>query len=258
MVRAIRLITVERGYDPRKFALLAFGGAGPLLATPLARELGLSTIVVPPGPGLLCALGLLVADARRDFSRTRIVPLENGAAAAVAEAAAELSAQADQWFAQENAAPAARSLDWAADLRYLGQSHEITLPMPDGPASANLVPSLAEAFGAEHARLYGYAADAPVELVTMRATARVAVSRPPLEAAAPQARDVAAAVRGNRQVHFAGAGFVKCPIYDRAAIPEGIPVAGPAVVEQMDTTTVVFPGHRFERDRTGNLVLQFS
>jgi N-methylhydantoinase A len=74
----------------------------------------------------------------------------------------------------------------------------------------------------------------------------------------PQARDIAAAVRGNREVHFPGAGFVKCPIYDRAAIPEGVAVMGPAVIEQMDTTTVVFPGRRFERDRTGNLVLQFS
>ncbi len=107
MVRAIRVTTVEQGYDPRKFALLAFGGAGPLLATPLARELGLSTIIVPPGPGLLCALGLLVADARRDFSRTRIVPLKNDAADAIDKAARELSAQAEFWFAEENAKPAA-------------------------------------------------------------------------------------------------------------------------------------------------------
>jgi N-methylhydantoinase A len=256
MVRAIRVITVEQGYDPRKFALLAFGGAGPLLATPLARELGLSTIIVPPGPGLLCALGLLVADARRDFSRTRIVPLKNGAATAIGEAARELSAQAERWYAEENIAPAARALEWAADLRYLGQSHEITLPMALGPADKHAVAHLAEAFGKEHSRLYGYAADAPVELVTMRLTARASVSRPPLEVEAHAAGDAAAAVRGSRQVHFPGAGFVKCPIYDRDGIPEGIATAGPAVIEQMDTTTIVFPGQKFERDRTGNLILQ--
>ena len=256
MVRAIRVITVEQGYDPRKFALLAFGGAGPLLATPLARELGLSTIIVPPGPGLLCALGLLVADARRDFSRTRIVPLKNGAATAIGEAARELSAQAERWYAEENIAPAARALEWAADLRYLGQSHEITLPMALGPADKHAVAHLAEAFGKEHSRLYGYAADAPVELVTMRLTARASVSRPPLEVEAHAAGDAAAAVRGSRQVHFPGAGFVKCPIYDRDRIPEGIATAGPAVIEQMDTTTIVFPGQKFERDRTGNLILQ--
>jgi N-methylhydantoinase A len=256
MVRAIRVITVEQGYDPRKFALLAFGGAGPLLATPLARELGLSTIIVPPGPGLLCALGLLVADARRDFSRTRIVPLKNGAATAIGEAARELSAQAERWYAEENIAPAARALEWAADLRYLGQSHEITLPMALGPADTHAVAHLAQAFGKEHSRLYGYAADAPVELVTMRLTARASVSRPPLEVEARAAGDAAAAVRGSRQVHFPGAGFVKCPIYDRDGIPEGIATAGPAVIEQMDTTTIVFPGQKFERDRTGNLILQ--
>ena len=256
MVRAIRVITVEQGYDPRKFALLAFGGAGPLLATPLARELGLSTVIVPPGPGLLCALGLLVADARRDFSRTHIVPLKNGAAAALEEAAKELSAQAERWFTEESAAPKARTLDWAADLRYLGQSHEITLPMASGPTDQGVVARLAEAFGKEHSRLYGYAADAPVELVTMRLTARVSVSRPPLEVEAPQARDVSAAVRGMRPVHFPDVGFVKCPIYDRTAIPEGFATAGPAVIEQMDTTTIVFPGQKFERDRTGNLILQ--
>jgi len=258
MVRAIRVITVERGYDPRNFALLAFGGAGPLLATPLARELGLGTVIVPPGPGLLCALGLLVADARRDFSRTHIVALKNGAARAIGAAAAELSAQAERWFAEENAAPPARVLDWAADLRYLGQSHELTLPLVHGPSDPDVVARLAEALGREHARLYGYAADAPVELVTMRLTARVAVARPPLEVQAPAGRDAAQAIRGTRPVHFPGAGFVKCPIYERAAIPVGVATAGPAVIEQMDTTTIVFPGQQFERDEAGNLILQPS
>jgi N-methylhydantoinase A len=258
MLRAIRVITVERGYDPRKFALLAFGGAGPLLATPLARELGLSTIIVPPGPGLLCALGLLVADARRDFGRTHIVPLKNGAATAISEAAGELSAQAERWFSEENAPSKSRALDWAADLRYLGQSHEITVPMASGPAANNVVAELADAFGKEHARLYGYAADAPVELVTMRLTARVSVSRPPLEPATIYARNISAVARGTRQVHFLGVGFVRCPIYDRMAIPEGLATPGPAVIEQMDTTTIVFPGQKFEHDGTGNLILQSS
>ena len=256
MVRAIRGITVEQGYDPRKFALLAFGGAGPLLATPLARELGLSTIIVPPGPGLLCALGLLVADARRDFSRTRIVPLKDGGETTIGNAAQDLSAQAERWYAEENIAPAVRVLDWAADLRYLGQSHEITLPMALGPTDKDVIADLAEAFRKEHSRLHGYAADAPVELVTMRLTARASVSRPPLEVEAPRARDLAGAMLGSRQVHFPGVGFVKCPIYDRDGIPEGVASAGPAVIEQMDTTTIVFPGQEFERDRTGNLVLQ--
>src|SRR5205807_598570 len=159
---------------------------------------GLSTIIVPPGPGLLCALGLLVADARRDFSWTHIVPLNNGAETAMGEAAGELSAKAERWFAEENAASDTRALDWAADLRYFGQSHEITLPVPSGPCAENVVAELADAFGKEHTRLYGYAADAPIELVTMRLTARVSVSRPSIEVTARIAGDLSAAMRGTR------------------------------------------------------------
>jgi N-methylhydantoinase A len=143
-------------------------------------------------------------------------------------------------------------------VRYLGQSHEITLAIAAGPLDIDVVARLSDAFGKEHSRLYGYAAEAPMELVTMRATARVSAARPPLEAATPTTRVDAVAAHDSRQVHFPGAGFVKCPIYARSAIPEGIAIAGPAVIEQMDTTTIVFPGQRFERDRTGNLVLQFS
>jgi N-methylhydantoinase A len=258
MVRAIRVITVERGYDPRKFSLFAFGGAGPLMATPLARELGIDTIVVPPGPGLLCALGLLVADARRDFSQTSIIHLENSATAAIGKIAGKLSAQAEQWFNEEKAASPARVVDWAADLRYLGQSHEITLPIPNSPFDGRIVEQLAELFKAEHTRLYGYAADAPIEVVTMRATARITNSRPPLDAKIPKRDDLSAALRSNRQVHFPETGFVKCPVYERLAVPPGIKINGPAVLEQMDTTTVVFPGQRVESDRFGNLIVKFS
>ena len=186
MVRAIRVITVEQGYDPRKFALLAFGGAGPLLATPLARELGLGTIIVPPGPGLLCALGLLVADARRDFSRTRIVPLKNGAADGDRRAAAaELSAQAERWFAEENSCAGRAGISFGRPIcATSARATRSRCRWRTGPGATQRIARLADAFGKEHSRLYGYAADAPVELVTMRLTARVSVSRPPLEVAA--------------------------------------------------------------------------
>ena len=258
MVRAIRVITVERGYDPRAFALLAFGGAGPLLATPLARELGIDTILIPPGPGLLCALGLLVADARRDFSRTRILPLRNGAGASIAETARALGAQAEDWFADDYQASVTRAIDWAADLRYQGQSHELTLPIGGGPFAADVVERLATAFNGEHARLYGYAADAPIEVVTLRATARVATAQPPLDGEAPQsAISIARGVKGPRGAFSGALGFVACPVYDRDLLPEGAAIAGPAIIEQMDTTTVVFPSQRIDRDALGNLIMRF-
>ena len=129
MVRAIRVITVEQGNDPRHFSLLAFGGAGPLLAAPLAQELGMNTIIVPPGPGLLCALGLLVADARRDFSATRIMPLNGANLPALGEVAKRLERQANAWFEAEGGFSTDQTMEWAADTRYLGQSHELTIPL---------------------------------------------------------------------------------------------------------------------------------
>ncbi|HZP78528.1 MAG TPA: hydantoinase/oxoprolinase family protein [Pseudolabrys sp.] len=254
MVRAIRVITVERGYDPRKFALLAFGGAGPLLATPLARELGMNTILVPPGPGLLCALGLLVADARRDFSRTHIARLSEDASG-LAELARDLGGQIEAWFAAQTVTSAARAVDWAADLRYVGQSHELTLPITGTPSDAGVVEQLAAAFNAEHTRLYGYAADAPIELVTLRATARLATARPPIRVDKIAAKSKVPP-RAYREVHFPGIGMVKTAVYDRDAIAEGATLAGPLIIEQMDTTTVVFPGQRVERDAFDNLILR--
>jgi N-methylhydantoinase A len=254
MVRAIRVISVERGYDPRKFALLAFGGAGPLLATPLARELGMNTILVPPGPGLLCALGLLVADARRDFSRTHISRLSEEASG-LAELARDLGGQIEAWFAAQTATSAARAVDWAADCRYVGQSHELTLPITGTPSDAGVVEQLAAAFNAEHTRLYGYAADAPIELVTLRATARLATARPPIRVDKVVAKSKTAP-RTHRDVHFPAIGLVKTAVYDRDAIAEGTTMTGPLIVEQMDTTTVVFPGQRVERDAFDNLILR--
>jgi N-methylhydantoinase A len=256
MVRAIRVITVERGYDPRKFALLAFGGAGPLLATPLACELGMSTILVPPGPGLLCAFGLLVADGRRDFSRTMILRLHERADA-LAQLSKDLGVQIENWFATQESTVAERAIDWAADLRYVGQSHELTLPITGSPSAPDVIERLAAAFSAEHTRLYGYAADAPIELVTLRATARLLMSRPLIDSGVGHSA-ATAGTRVHRNVHFPGVGYVRTPVYDRDVIARGTAMVGPLIIEQMDTTTVVFPGQNVECDTFGNLILRSS
>ncbi len=258
MVRAIRVITVEQGYDPRKFSLLAFGGAGPLLATPLARELGMGTVIVPPGPGLLCALGLLMADARRDFSVTRIVPLGPQSREAIAATANHLKTQAEQWLAEESDLSSQGTLDWAADVRYLGQSHELTLPMPGGPFDNRTIEHLLAAFTVEHTRLYGYAANAASEIVTLRLTARVSVQRPDLDDNVGDKPQAPLNPKGERQVHFAGHGFIKCPIYDRTELQRCQKLAGPAILEQMDTTAVIFPDQTIECDTFGNMIVKFN
>jgi N-methylhydantoinase A len=257
MVRAIRVITVEQGYDPRRFALLAFGGAGPLLAAPLARELGIATTIIPPGPGLLCALGLLLADARRDFSKTRIIPLRADTSGPLTDTARLLQVQADQWFATEAGVGSSRALDWAGDVRYLGQSHELTIPLPDGPFRENAIVDLIDAFAREHERVYGYAPTADAELVTLRVTARAAMNRPEIDYRIRDTSGPRGAIKGHRAVHFQDRGFLDCAIYDRAALAAAQRLVGPAIIEQMDTTAVIFPDQAAECDNFGNMIVKF-
>jgi len=255
LIQAIRVISVERGFDPRAFTLVAFGGAGPLLASSLARELGIRTILVPEGPGLLCALGLLVAEVRCDFSLTRIMALEGASGARLEEPFAELEREALGWFEREGVPPERRVFARAVDMRYLGQSHELTVEVPgEGPGR------LARAFREEHERVYGYAPDAPTQAVTFRVSARARVSRPALGGeAAPAGRDPAAARLGVRRVHFAEAGGrVECPVYWRGRLPGEAEIEGPAIIEQMDATTLVLPGQAARRDGWGNLILTFA
>ena len=237
---------------------MAFGGAGPLLASALARELGMPRVMVPPGPGLLCALGLLVADIRSDFSLTRLSGLEETGASGINAAFAEVERQALEWFDRECVEPGERTLRRAIDMRYAGQSHEITVAVQEREFSDPDLPTLIAAFREEHERVYGYAPDAPVQLVTFRVTALARVTAPPVEGAGGARGDLCAAYRATREVHFAElGGFVECPIYDRERIPPGADLEGPAVLEQMDTTTVVLPGQVARCDERGNLNLAF-
>ena len=254
MVRAIRVITVEQGNDPRHFSLLAFGGAGPLLAAPLAQELGMKTIIVPPGPGLLCALGLLVADARRDFSVTRIMPLNAASVTGLSEVAKRLEHQAESWFEAEGGFSTNQVMEWAADARYLGQSHELTIPLRSGPYAPAVIDDLIADFAKEHTRLYGYDAAADVELVTLRLTARAGLDRPEISFTVASA-SAAPELKETRRIHFPRSGFVDCPVYDRATLSHGQRLQGPAIVEQMDTTSVLFPGQQLECDTYGNMII---
>jgi N-methylhydantoinase A len=252
MLRAVRLISVEQGHDPRRFALSSFGGGGPLLSQALARELGMATVIVPPGPGLLCALGLLVADIRSDFSRTCLLPLDAASLRPLNDTFAALDADAAAWLRSE-AEPGAKARRLRAlDMRYLGQSHELTVSVPEVP-DADLPAALAAAFRGEHERVYGYATDAPVQAVTARLALTVEVARPP--AAAPDGGGTLEPI-GHRRAWFAEAGgWTDCPVFDRASLPNGATLRGPAILEQMDTTTVLHPGQSLRRDAAGNLII---
>ena len=260
VMQAIRVISVEQGYDPRDFTLLAFGGAGPLLASLLARELGMAKVIVPERPGILCAQGLLVADVRADFGLTRIMPLERTSAPAINAALRALRAEAEAWFRREGVPGRKRRTAPAIDMRYIGQSHELRVPVADKRLAATDIASIEEAFIAEHERVYGYAPRAPVQLVTFRVRASAEVTRAPAATAAGgRGRTLSKALIGRRQAHFRELGrFVDCPVYDRARLPGSARIDGPAILEQMDATTVVLPGQTCRPDRHGNLVLTFG
>jgi len=252
MVDALRLVSVERGYDPRDFVLVPFGGAGPLHGADLATLLGMRTVVVPRHPGVLSTFGLLGTEVRNDYARTSLQKPPDYDLGAVAAVYADLEGQARAWLVAEGVAPSARRLTRMADLRYRHQGFELTVPWPERDLDLD---ALLARFHARHRQLYTYAlADAPVEIVTLRLAAAGRVRRFTLPSL-PRRR-MAAARPPRRRVHFPGAGWTMCPSVDRERLGVGAVVTGPAIVEQPDTTTVVPPGHRARVDRVGNLVIQ--
>jgi N-methylhydantoinase A len=253
MIRAIKAVTTYRGRDPRDFALLAFGGSGPVHAAAMARLLGIRRVVVPPAPGLFSAVGLLQAVHEQDFVQTFFAPLAGLAPAALTSAFAALEARARAALAAEGLGGAAVVCDRLADLRYVGQAYELTVPAPAGALGPADLTALAARFGQEHERTYGHRADdEPVELVNLRVVARVAGgARPPLRLPAG-----AAAGAGERLAYFGPPdGWRPAPVLARADLA-ATPRPGPLIVEEYDATTVVPPGCAAWRDQWENIVIE--
>ncbi len=258
MARAIRVISVQRGHDPRDYTLVAFGGAGPLHAGRLARELEIGRILVPSNPGILCAMGLLLTDLRADFAVTRLLPLAAGAVGDIERAFATLDARASEWFAREQIGAGGRRVVRTVDMRYAGQNYELAVPLPDGPIDAATLDGLARGFADAHQRMYGFVAEGePVQLVTFRVEATGLVRKATLRRELAAGADASGAIRAHRDVWLAEeGGNVRCPVYDRARLRSGNRFVGPAVVEQMDATTLVLPGMSARVDAFANLVLE--
>jgi N-methylhydantoinase A len=258
MARAIRVISVQRGHDPRDYTLMAFGGAGPLHAARLARELDISRVLVPRTPGILCAMGLLLTDLRADFAVTRLQTLVDAVRPEIEQAFAGLALQAEAWFAEEGIAPADQRITRTVDMRYAGQNYELPVPLPDGEVTRASLEALAGGFAEAHRRMYGFVAEGePVQLVTFRAEASGLVRKAQFTPRPERGADASAAIIGRRDVWMPEAGgFVACPIYDRTVLEPGNRIAGPAIVEQMDSTTVVLPGMVARVEPYLNLILE--
>jgi N-methylhydantoinase A len=258
MARAIRVISVQRGHDPRDYTLVAFGGAGPLHAARLAAELDIHRVLVPRNPGILCAMGLLLADLRADFAATRLMALSSPVIGEIEAIVADLQRRCAAWFADAGIETKDRRVGLSVDMRYAGQNYELSIPLAAGPVTRVTIDELAAGFAAAHQRLYGFVAkDEPIQLVTLRAEATGIVRKAELRPTADAGPDARAAEFGRRNVWLRETGaFVSCPLYDRDRLCAGNHIEGPAIVEQMDATTLIVPGATATVDRYLNLLLE--
>jgi len=256
MVRALRTVSVERGFDPRGLTLVPFGGAGPLHATEVARSIGIGNILVPFRPGILCAQGLVDSPLREEFVLTHRTPLAPGQEPIIAAKLEELRLQAQAWFADEELPKERQLLEAALDMRYVGQNFEITVLLEADDAALPAAPELLQRFFAAHERSYGFSSkDDPVEIVNYRLSAIAQLKSLPSVAEAA-AETSPATPRGSRPVYFDAERPVLAAIYDRAGLRPGQSMTGPAVIDQFDSTTLLFPGDNLRVDAHLNLLIQ--
>ena len=254
MSDAVRLISISRGYDPRDFALVAFGGAGALHGATIAQDLAIPTVIVPPNPGVTSALGCLLVDMQHDFSESYLVSASEADPAALEAEFAKLEQQALERLAHEGVAIVDIVLQRSVDMMYQGQWRSLAVPAPN-PIAA--VKDLVEAFGRSHEREYNFRRDeAPVGIFRLNLKAIGVV--PKAELAAHDATGSTPAPARRRPVWFDGEAAMDTPVYERSDLPAGFSLSGPAVVEQVDATTLIPPGTTAEVDKYLNLIIRLK
>jgi len=252
---AIRQMTIQRGIDPRQFALLSFGGAGPAQSAAVMDLLGMKACIVPPNPGNLSAFGLLAVDWRTDHIVTKVMHEDGVDLAAIAVHYAALEREATETLKRDSIAPERIRIMREADVRYAGQSMEVRVAAPSGPIDAKFMAALIDAFHAAHLRTFGYnySGQQKVELVNFCVSGFGVIDRPSIPKLAT--RDATPARKAVRPVYFDGARH-DTPIYDRAVLSPGFRIEGPAVVEEFGSTTVVFPSQALDVDPHGILIIR--
>jgi N-methylhydantoinase A len=253
MAGAIRVVSVQRGFDPVDFALVPFGGAGPLQSSAIARLLGMKRILIPARPGVLAAEGLLAAKLRNEFTRTVMLRAPIADPAPLAAAYAALDAEAVAWLDAESVPQAAREIRWRAGMRYVNQGFELFVDWPGRSADPATLAAAIERFHDEHERLYTFAQrDTQVEIVTVEVTALGTMPGPADEVL--PAREAATPI-GEQLVDLEH-GSARVPVWRRDHLGAGAVVKGPAIVVQMDATTWLAPGDVATMDAFGNMVVE--
>jgi N-methylhydantoinase A len=254
MQEAIKAISTMRGHDLRDFQLLAFGGAGPLHACAIAAELGMAGVVVPLYPGVYSAMGLLMSDVKHDYIRSKMAGLAHVTTEQIGKNFAELESLAMRDLRDEGFAPASIAIERALDLRYAGQGYEITIPC-DYPLLADSIARLRARFDETHKQMFGHTApDEPVEIVSYRLRGVGRVPPVALPKHKPEGRTLGDALRETRKTRFNGV-TLDCPVYQRERLDVDVRFSGPAIVDQLDATTVIPPGQTARVDEYRSILV---
>ncbi len=256
---AVREISIERGYHPKDFAMLAFGGGGAFVAASVARELGIPKVIVPPGPGNFSAFGMLMVDVVHDFSQTYVIGLENVDIDTVNDIYAKLLAEGQAALARDGFADDQRAFIPSAQMRYQGQEHPVNLPMPGYQLEASQIGSIVEAFNAAHQRQYGHSMDDPVEIVTLRLRAVGLLSHPDIPKIEAGTGSADNARKESRSVYRHELGkHIDYHVYDRGRLLSADRVEGPAIIEEPSSTTILHTGDVLTVGVYGELVIDIS
>jgi N-methylhydantoinase A len=256
MSYAVKGVTTERGFDAGEFTLIAYGGAGPLHAVQVAREIGIRTVIVPVAPGVFSSFGMLFSDLRYDFVRTALMRLDEASFGRIEKVYRALERQGRKAIAGTSVKPQRIEVKRAADMRYVGQEHPVTVDLPASALKRRDRKAIKRLFDEMHERRYGTSAPMEsAEIVSLRTTVAGVMRKPALsKIARGRSAPPAAAQSGRRKVHFDG-GFRLCATFQRAALVAGNRIKGPALIEEHASTTVLMPGDLCEVDAYGNLVI---
>ena len=254
IVKEIKNVTVAKGYNPSEFCLVAFGGSGPLHAAELMEEMSIQKALIPKTPGLLAAYGLLTENMRRDFVQTFVMDISDDCAAVLEKWFEKLEQDAKLWFDQENIAENLRSREYFLDMRYKGQNHEIRVPIT--MADITSAQTLRSAFTAAYERLYSFSSNDMVQIVNFGLSALGDIVYPVIVKDEYAGEDPSAAVIGSRHVYEGGGKFADYILYDRDKLHNGNVIQGPAIIEQMDSTTIVLSNQKATVDEFLNMMIE--
>ncbi|MFT4947005.1 MAG: N-methylhydantoinase A, partial [Natronomonas sp.] len=249
---ALRVVSVERGYDPREFGLVAFGGAGPMHANALADVMSAYPLIIPPGPGVMSAFGFLTSDIQNEFSETYLETDQDVDGADVHGQLKSLEAEAGEWLAGEGVPEGDREFEYFAECRYFRQDIQMSIPVDIENLVEAGLGEIKDAFEARHDQRFGFSLDAPLEIANLRVIGKGLLDGVTIEEREPGDSDPSAAEIDTTEVYFDGS-YYETPTYDRTELRPGNELAGPAIVTDDDSTVVVQPEHTATIDRYGNI-----